>query len=105
MVARGVIGLSRVHWRRYGAAVIGQLQRSSLSVQLNIAEGFAYGNSPTYTRFLGIAYGSAVETIELLELAASTRIFPPEFVTDLLAHAVGARNCLLALLKHRRRFS
>jgi four helix bundle protein len=81
------------------------LQRSSLSVQLNIAEGFAYGNSPTYTRFLGIAYGSAVETIELLEPAAGTRIFPPDLVTDLLPHTVGARNRLLALLKHRRRFS
>jgi four helix bundle protein len=68
LVARGVIDLSRVHWKPYGAPVIGQLQRASLSVQLNIAEGFAYGDSPTYTRFLGIAYGSAVETIELLEL-------------------------------------
>ncbi len=105
IVARGVINLSRAHWRPYGAALIGQLQRASLSVQLNIAEGFAYGNSPTYTRFLGIAYGSSVETIELLELSAGIRIFPPELVSDLLAHAVAARNYLLALLKHRRRFS
>jgi four helix bundle protein len=104
-VARGVIELSRVHWRPHGAAVIGQLQRASLSVQLNIAEGFAYGNSPTYTKFLGIAYGSAVETIELLELAADARIFPPDQISNLLTHAHSARNFLLALLKHRRRFS
>jgi hypothetical protein len=53
---------------------------------------------------LGIAYGSAVETIELLELAAGAGIFPVDAVTDLLAHAFRARNCLLALLKHRRKF-
>ena len=52
-----------------------QLQRASLSVQLNIAEGFAYGDSATYTRFLGIAYGSAVEALELLEPAAGAEIF------------------------------
>jgi four helix bundle protein len=104
LVARGVIHLSRAHWKAYGAPLIGQLQRASLSVQLNIAEGFAYGNSPTYTRFLGIAYRSAVETIELLELAAGAGIFPSEPVNNLRAHAFGARNCLIALLKHRRRF-
>ena len=105
VVARGVINLSRAHWKPCGAPVIGQLQRASLSVQLNIAEGFAYGDSPTYTRFLGIAYGSAVETVELLELAAGAGIFPSSPVNDLLAHAFGARNCLLALLKYRRTFT
>jgi four helix bundle protein len=103
-VVRGVINLSRLHWKPYGSAVVGQLQRSSLSVQLNIAEGFAYGNTPTYTRFLGIAYGSAVETIELLQLARDARIFPADQVADLLTQACKARNYLLALLKHRRRF-
>jgi four helix bundle protein len=104
-VAREVIGLSRLHWKPYGAAVIGQLQRASLSVQLNIAEGFAYGNSPTYTKFLGIAYGSAVETIELLELASDARLLPSDEVLELLTHARSARNCLLALLKRRRKFA
>jgi four helix bundle protein len=104
LVAREVIGLSRLHWKPYGAAVIGQLQRASLSVQLNIAEGFAYGNSPTYTKFLGIAYGSAVETIELLELASDACVFPVDHAAMLLTHARAARNCLLALLKHRRKF-
>jgi four helix bundle protein len=104
-VARGVIELSRLHWTPYGSAVIGQLQRASLSVQLNIAEGFSYGNCPTYTRFLGIAYGSAVETIELLELAAASSLFPPDRVTDLLRHSHSARHLLLGLLRSRRRFS
>ena len=104
-VARGVIELSRLYWKPYGSAVISQLQRSSLSVQLNIAEGFAYGDSATYTRFLGTAYGSAVETMELLELAADSQLFPADRSTELREHSRRAHNLLLALLKHRRRFS
>ena len=104
-VVRGVLKLSRVHWKPYGRAVIYQLQRASLSVQLNIAEGYAYGNSATYTKFLGIAYGSAVETLELLDLAAGAGLFPVAPSEDLIHHARSSRNLLLALLKRRRRFT
>lgn len=104
-VVRGVLVLSRMHWKPFGGAVIYQLQRASLSVQLNIAEGYAYGDSATYTRFLGIAYGSAVETLELLEIASAAEIFPPEATQHLIRHARSARNVLLGLLKHRRRFT
>src|SRR6476659_7558215 len=90
----GVLKLSRVHWKPYGGAVIYQLQRASLSVQLNIAEGYAYGNSATYTKFLGIAYGSAVETLELLDLAAGAGLFPVAPSEDLIHHARSSRNLL-----------
>ncbi|HKU61169.1 MAG TPA: four helix bundle protein, partial [Gemmatimonadales bacterium] len=103
-VVREVLTLSRVHWKPHGGAIINQLQRASLSVQLNIAEGYAYGDSATYTKFLGIAYGSAVETLELLELAGGAGIFPKEPTTSLMRHAQSSRNLLLALLKRRRRF-
>ncbi|HEV8124213.1 MAG TPA: four helix bundle protein [Gemmatimonadales bacterium] len=39
-VAKGVIELSITAWRPQFAAVFAQVQRSSLSVQLNIAEGY-----------------------------------------------------------------
>jgi four helix bundle protein len=68
-VVPGAIGLARDTWKPHAAALFSQLQRASLSVQLNIAEGYAFGESPTYTRHLRIAYGSAVETGELLEVA------------------------------------
>ena len=61
-VALGAIDLARVSWKPYASALFSQLQRASLSVQLNIAEGYAYGNSPSFTHHLAIAYGSAVET-------------------------------------------
>ena len=68
-VVLGTIDLARTSWKPYASAVFSQLQRASLSVQLNIAEGYAFGESPSFTRHLAIAYGSAVETGELLEIA------------------------------------
>jgi len=62
------IAAARQHWKPWAAALFGQLLRASLSVQLNIAEGASFGRSPTYTRHLGIAYGSAVEVGEILEV-------------------------------------
>jgi four helix bundle protein len=47
---------------------VDQLQRAALSVQLNIAEGYALKSSHRFRNHLDIAYGSAVETAELLEL-------------------------------------
>jgi four helix bundle protein len=63
-----VIQLSLVAWKPVFAAIFGQLQKSSLSIQLNIAEGYAFGDSATFRRHLRIAYGSAVESGDLLNL-------------------------------------
>ena len=51
-----VLRVAKLHWKPWASALIGQLLRSSLSVQLNIAEGATFSRSPTYTRHLGIAY-------------------------------------------------
>ena len=64
----------RTNWKPYAAALFSQLQRASLSVQLNIAEGYAYADSPCFTRHLSIAYGSAVETGDLLEIALEAKV-------------------------------
>src|SRR5690242_3036568 len=50
-------------------------QRSSLSVQLNIAEGYSLPRR--FRSHLEIAYGSAVETGDLLELALEEGVIPP----------------------------
>lgn len=99
-----VIRLSQSSWKPYAAALFGQLQRSSLSVQLNIAEGYTFGDSPTFTRHLGIAYGSAVETGELLRLLVETRVVEEEIVKPLLERTRETGHILLGLLKRRRRF-
>ena len=81
------------------------MQRASLSVELNIAEGYTFGDSPTFTRHLGIAYGSAVETVELLRLGIEADVLPQAQGQEILAHADRARVLLLGLLKRRRKFS
>jgi four helix bundle protein len=99
-----VIRLAKSFWKPYAAALFSQLQRSSLSVQLNIAEGYTYGDSPTFTRHLGIAYGSAVETGELLQLAIDAGVLGEEHLKPLLERNQETKQILLGMLKRRRRF-
>ncbi len=100
----GVIRLAQEAWRPHAAALFAQLQRASLSVELNIAEGYTFGDSPTFTRHLGIAYGSAVETVELLRLGMESEVLPEAPGQEILAHADSARVLLLGLVKRRRKF-
>ncbi|MBA3443240.1 MAG: four helix bundle protein [Gemmatimonadales bacterium] len=44
-VVLGTMELARTSWMPYAAALFSQLQRASLSVRLNIAEGYSYGRS------------------------------------------------------------
>jgi four helix bundle protein len=103
-VSVGVIRLCKASWKPHAAALFGQLQRSSLSVQLNIAEGYTFGDSPTFTKHLGIAYGSAVETGELLRLAEEVGVVRGEALEPLLQKTQETEHILLALLKQRRKF-
>jgi four helix bundle protein len=100
-----VIRISRDRWKPYAAALFSQLQKASLSVELNIAEGYSFGDTPTFTRHLGIAYGSAVETAELLRLVAEAEVLPDADARRLLDHANHACRLLIGLLKRRRGFS
>jgi four helix bundle protein len=56
------------------------------------------------TRHLGIAYGSAVETGELLRLALETEILQEGSVRVLLKRVQETERLLLGMLKHRRKF-
>jgi four helix bundle protein len=99
-----VIKLAKSAWKPYAASLFNQLQRASLSVQLNIAEGYTFGDSPTFTRHLGIAYGSAVETGELLRLAIEAEVIDEEPLRGLLRRARRTERLLLGMLKQRREF-
>lgn len=101
-VVLGVIELARSSWKPYASALFAQLQRASLSVQLNIAEGYAFGESPSFTRHLAIAYGSAVETGELLEIALDTNIIATGPGKHLLSRNLRSQRLLLGLLKRRK---
>lgn len=55
-------------WAPARASMLEQVRRSALSVQLNIAEGYASGPGGRFRSHLVIAYASAVETTDVLEL-------------------------------------
>jgi four helix bundle protein len=67
-VVNAVLDFCDRHWRPQARAVFDQIQRAALSVQLNLAEGYALSSAGRFRTHLHIAYGSAVETGELLDL-------------------------------------
>jgi four helix bundle protein len=103
-ISVAVIKLAKTSWKPYASALFSQLQRASLSVQLNIAKGYTFGDSPTFTRHLGIAYGSAVETGELLRLALDAEVVGEEALKTLLVRTQETERILLGMLKRRRKF-
>lgn len=63
-----VLDLARDYWKPHLAAVYRQLSSAAISVQINIAEGYGLGTQPLLLRHLRIAYGSAVEAGDLIDL-------------------------------------
>ena len=102
-VSLAALDASREHWKPYAAALFDQLQRAALSVQLNIAEGYALGGQKSFANHLRIAYGSAVETGELLELAMAKTILPEAMVRETLVDCLRSQRLLLGLIKRYRR--
>ena len=101
-VARAVIRASREHWKPWATAVFAQLQRSSLSVQLNIAEGYARRRRRPFLFHLGVAYGSAVETADLLRLCLEEKILPEHVTRAALGECEETQALILGLLKRLR---
>ena len=100
-VTSEVLDLSETRWTPPLGAIWGQLQRSSLSVQLNIAEGYALGTAPLFTKHIRIAYGSAVETGELLD-HLSERLKPPSpTLPTTMARCQRSQRLLLGLLRRK----
>jgi len=97
-----VIRLLQTAWKPYGSALFYQLQRAALSVQLNIAEGYTFGDSPSYTKYLGVAYGSAVEAGEILRILSDSGIVDPSTIAEIRLRNARSQRLILGLLKRRR---
>ena len=85
------------------APCVDQLQRAALSVQLNIAEGYALKPSRRFRNHLDIAYGSAVEVSDLLELTNELGLFPGDRVRETIQRCSRTQGLLLGLIKRLRR--
>src|SRR4051812_11314088 len=82
---------------------VDQLQRAALSVQLNIAEGYALRSAKRFRNHLDIAYASAVETTELLELSSDLQLLPPDNLAAVIQRCKRCQSLLLGLIKRLRR--
>jgi four helix bundle protein len=91
--------LSCDRWRPWAAALFDQGLRASLSVQLNIAEGYAFGRAPSRLRHYRVAYGSALETGEICDLFRETGIVEGEEAEALLALSVRSRELCWGLVR------
>ena len=100
-VALGVFRANRTFWKPAIAPAFEQVGRAALSVQLNIAEGYAFGTSASCTRHFRIAYGSAVETADLLELLRDLDAIPPADLAPLVRLNQECQACIAGLLKRR----
>jgi len=83
-----------------------QIQRASVSISSNIAEGYERGSNAEFIRFLYYAKGSCGEVRSQLHLARRLKLMQDESAVALLADARLLSSKLGAFLKARQtRFS
>ena len=83
------------HWSPPASAAFSQIRRASLSVRLNIVEGHSLASPGSFGRHLNVAYGSAVETAELVEFCEETGLLPASTAREL--HSLATRVQALVL--------
>jgi len=92
---RATKGFPRVE--AYGLAA--QMQRASVSIPSNIAEGFGRRTTADFLRSLYIAYGSVCELQTQVLIAAKLDYLPPECVDRLLGMVGDVERLTKALIK------
>ena len=97
-----VLLLSQRSWTPWAGAMFVQLQRSSLSVQLNLAEGYAYGPGRSALRFWRIALGSAVETGDLLRLLGDAGVVDAVTARQLAKRNDGVGQLIAGMMRKMR---
>jgi four helix bundle protein len=80
---------------KYG--LISQLQRASVSISTNIAEGAGRNNKGEFYHFLGIAQGSASEVESLIYVSMEVMIIKESEVKELLDLINKIQNMLFKL--------
>jgi four helix bundle protein len=101
-VTRWTIRATARYWRPHLRVLFDRLLRSALNVQLHIAEGHALRTNESFKRHLRLAYGAAVEAIDLLRLLEEEHLAPSQEVLDTLKLADEARANLLGLMRKYR---
>jgi len=101
-VTRWTIRANARFWRPHLRVLFDRLLRSALNVQLHIAEGHALRSNESFKRQLRLAYGAAVEVIDLLRILDEEHLAPSAELQGALRLADEARANLLGLLRKYR---
>ena len=104
-VASGCIRHADRHWSPARGALFDQVRRAAISVQLNLAEGYALGTPALFRRHVRSAYGSAVETTDALELLRDHGDRPDDSIDQLITSSRRSQALLLGLLRKLERSS
>ena len=77
-----------------------QIQRASVSIMNNIAEGYESGSDAKYANFLNIAKGSCSEVRNMLYLSKDRHFCTEEQFIDLKSQAIQISSQLYKLLEY-----
>jgi four helix bundle protein len=94
-----VYRISTLHWRPPARSAFDQLARASLSIHLNISEGYVWRPRPRWGYHLRVALGSAVETTDAIRFLGLVGAIPEAEVMRLEKQSRRAQALILSLLK------
>jgi four helix bundle protein len=100
-VVASVYRISTSRWSPPAGAIFGQLQRASLSVPLNLCEGYVWRPGRRWKHHLRIALGSAVESRECLLLLRDLGIVPTGEVDPAILRTRRVEALIWGLLHQR----
>ena len=82
-----------------------QIQRASISVMNNIAEGFERNSNKDFIRFLVIAKSSCGEVRSMLYAAQALKFIDLEISNNLIEYCVKLSSSIASLIKHLKCFN
>lgn len=77
-----------------------QIQRASVSIMTNIAEGFSRFHQKDSVRFFDFAQSSAAEVQSLLYIAEDLEYTTPDIAASLRNDALKCQKMILSLIRH-----
>ena len=98
-LAVGLYAATKTESLAHDYALRDQMQRASVSIASNIAEGYTRETIKDRCHFLVIAKGSCAELQTQLEIAKDTRLFSPQTALQLDAQCEEVSKMLTGLIK------
>ncbi|HET7042917.1 MAG TPA: four helix bundle protein [Gemmatimonadales bacterium] len=103
-VTRRVLLASQRHFSPAIRVPFALLQQSVIAVQLHIARGHALRSTKAFRRHLTLAYGSAVEALELLQAMEELHLVPTGELAEAIKGMDEVKGALVALIRQYRHY-